>query len=101
MQSVGGDKTFCLTTSGHVAGIVNPPKNRKYSYHFGGDILHGADKFVKTSIETSGSWWPEWMKWCLTRHSPLDAEDTKIPETKYASFKAICEAPGSYVKVSL
>ncbi len=96
MQTVGGDKTFCLTTSGHVAGIVNPPHNRKYSYYFGGDIAHDADKFVETSEETQGSWWPKWMEWWTDRST---AE--KVTEAKYAKWKAISDAPGEYVKVCL
>ena len=98
MQAVGGNKTFCLTTSGHVAGIVNPPHNRKYSYHFGGDIAHGADQFVETSTETQGSWWPKWMAWLIEHHG---TNDKLITETKYVKLKAISKAPGSYVKVSL
>jgi len=96
MQAMGGKKTFCLTTSGHVAGIVNPPHNRKYSYYYGGDITHTPDKFIETSTETQGSWWPKWMEWCKSQ-----TNNTLIPETKYAKFNSISQAPGSYVKVCL
>ena len=96
MQAMGGDKTFCLTTSGHVAGIVNPPKNRKYSYYYGGDIKQTPDQFVETSTETPGSWWPKWQEWWMAQ-----ANDSLASETKYAKFNSISAAPGSYVKVSL
>lgn len=104
MQSVGeslkdkSDKVFCLTASGHVAGIVNPPQNRKYSYYFGGDITQDAEKFIETATETAGSWWPKWLSWWEEKHS-MDSDKNMIPETKYKKFHAISEAPGSYVRV--
>ena len=30
---LGGEKTFILTNGGHVAGIVNPPTNSRYSHY--------------------------------------------------------------------
>lgn len=38
MKLINGDKIFCLTDSGHVAGVVNPPKTTKYNYRLNDDL---------------------------------------------------------------
>ena len=32
VKLLNGHKIFCLTDSGHVAGVVNPPASAKYNY---------------------------------------------------------------------
>lgn len=89
---LGGDKTFCLTDAGHVAGVVNPADNTKYSYLIGSDINQDYRAWLKTAKSGQGSWWNPWKEW-LTKYS-----NDLGKSIDYNSLKAIEEAPGSYVK---
>lgn len=62
---LGGDLTFVLSGSGHIAGIVNPPAKKKYYYLTGGDIRGAANASAwRESCEReTGSWWPKWGEW--------------------------------------
>lgn len=95
MKLVNGEKVFCLSASGHVAGVVNPPKQAKYSYWSSTKIYDTPDEWLSNSTESIGSWWSEWIKW-LQKHS-----GTIIDTHSYENKKAIEHAPGSYVKSTL
>ena len=92
----GGKVTFVLTGSGHIAGVINPPSRNKYQYWTGpapkGDRY--AAWFEKAK-EHPGSWWPHWQAWI----EPKD--DRRVPADRPGGkpFKAIEDAPGSYVRV--
>jgi polyhydroxyalkanoate synthase len=89
---LGGDKTFCLTDAGHVAGVVNPADNTKYSYLIGADINQDYRAWLKNAKSGQGSWWNPWKEWLTKYSSDLGKS------IDYNSLKAIEEAPGSYVK---
>ncbi|CAN1722089.1 Poly(3-hydroxyalkanoate) polymerase subunit PhaC [Hyphomicrobium sp. 1Nfss2.1] len=94
-QKLGGDVTFVLSGSGHIAGVVNPPAKVKYQYWTDGK--HGAkslDQWLTTAKEHPGSWWPLWAEW-LNEHSG----DWTVPREPGEHQGAIEDAPGSYVKV--
>ncbi|MEY3196644.1 MAG: Poly(3-hydroxyalkanoate) synthetase [Pseudomonadota bacterium] len=97
MQAVGGNKTLCVATSGHVAGIVNPPSHRKYSYFINGDISSTPEQFMDTAIEVKGSWWSCWLEWWKDKSS----NNELVEEKKYAFLNTISPAPGEYVKVRI
>jgi polyhydroxyalkanoate synthase len=88
---LGGDVTFTLAGSGHIAGIVNPPSKNKYGYWTNNKLPNGADEWLVGAKQFEGSWWTDWYKW-LARHG-----GTKVPARKIK--KPIENAPGSYVKV--
>jgi len=92
---LGGKKIFCLSASGHVAGVVNPPHQNKYSYWSSSDVTDNPDEWLANSTENMGSWWGAWLDW-QERHS-----GDVIEEVTYAKLKQIEPAPGSYVKVSI
>jgi len=48
-QLLGGDSRFVLSTSGHIAAIVNPPGNPKASYRVGDEKLADAGQWMQTS----------------------------------------------------
>lgn len=48
-EIVGGDSGFILSTSGHIAAIVNPPGNPKASYRGGDEKLADAGQWMRTS----------------------------------------------------
>jgi polyhydroxyalkanoate synthase len=92
----GGDVTFVLAGSGHIAGVVNPPVRQKYQYWTGpkpvGDRY---DEWLKAAAEHPGSWWPHWHAW-------IEAQDaTRVPARPVGNkkYRPIEDAPGSYVRV--
>ena len=88
-QYLNGKKTFVLTGSGHIAGVVNPPQNKKYSYQV---VENPCNKlcFQQESPETiKGSWWPHWQHWLTT------LSDKKIQAMPIQG--GIVDAPGTYV----
>jgi polyhydroxyalkanoate synthase len=97
MQVVGGEKVFCLTASGHVAGVINPPHNRKYSYWVGKNNNLEPEKYLEDSVETQGSWWEYWGEWIKQKSGKIITTTTN---KKYKKLGQIEPAPGSYVKVS-
>lgn len=91
MKLLGGEKEFCLSGSGHVAGIINPVNQNKYSYWTKG-LGASPDKWISSAKETPGSWWPHWLKWQLKYSGHL------LEEKAYNEIKALENAPGEYVK---
>jgi polyhydroxyalkanoate synthase len=91
-QYFGGNVTFVLSGSGHVAGVVNPPSRQKYQYWTGpapkGDAY---EAWAKKAKEHHGSWWPHWQKWIE------GIDDTRVKARQIG--KGIEPAPGSYVRV--
>jgi polyhydroxyalkanoate synthase len=95
-QYFGGDVSFVLAGSGHIAGVVNPPGKPKYQYWTGGQP-GGTDvgAWLAKATEHPGSWWPNWLAW-LKSH---DTEMAPAREIGGGKFEPIEDAPGSFVKV--
>jgi len=98
-QTFGGKNRFVLAGSGHIAGVVNPPDAKKYCHWTNDDLPATFEEWMAGATEHPGSWWPDWQKWLKSRSGPkvparIPGED-KDGEGKY---KAIEDAPGSYVK---
>lgn len=87
-----GDKTFCLTDAGHVAGIVNPADNKKYSYYINKKIDNLADEWLLNAEKIQGSWWNYWKKWLINHNKKLEKS------INYENLPFIEKAPGSYVQ---
>lgn len=94
IQQMGSrDKTFIMTQSGHIAGIVNPPTKNKYGHYTNPDMkLDHADWRTGADF-TEGSWWPLWGAW-LKKRSGRQVEP-RIPGD--STHPALCDAPGTYV----
>ncbi|TCO70877.1 PHA/PHB synthase family protein [Rhodovulum euryhalinum] len=89
------DKTFILSQSGHIAGIVNPPAKRKYG-HYTNDAPTKdmtAEVWRAGAEFHEGSWWPRWEAW-LSRRSGKQVP-ARIPGE--GPLQALCDAPGTYV----
>jgi polyhydroxyalkanoate synthase subunit PhaC len=93
-QHLGGDCTFMLAGSGHIAGVVNPPALKKYQYWTNDDLNHGFEGFLKGAKEHPGSWWPYWVEWLAPQSGKKVA--ARVPGA--GPLPAIEEAPGRYVK---
>ncbi len=96
-QLLGGETTFVLSTSGHIASMVNPPTNPKSSFQTApAEAGHPADPSAwLTGAQTvSGSWWPHYSAWLAMRSGA--ARDSRLrPGRK--GFPVLAEAPGTYV----
>lgn len=93
----GGETEFVLSGSGHIAGVVNPPAKKKYFYMTGGKTrgVDDLEHWKETATQHDGSWWPYWDKWVRS----LDDDQVKARKVgSTAKYKAIEDAPGSYVK---
>jgi polyhydroxyalkanoate synthase subunit PhaC len=90
----GGDTKFVLSSSGHIAGVVNHPDAKKYQHWTGGKITQTGAEWLETAEEAPGSWWPYWWDWL----KPKSGAKKKAVEPKDMGLGA---APGNYVKVRL
>ena len=62
-QLLGGDSRFVLSTSGHIAALVNPPGNPKATYQAGGASPASPTDWLETAQTERGSWWPDLLAW--------------------------------------
>jgi len=92
-QLYSGSVKFCLSGSGHIAGVVNPPSAEKYGYWTNSRNPKSPDGWLKGATQHTGSWWPEWKKW-LGRYSGGKVP-ARVPGD--GGLKPLEEAPGSYV----
>ncbi|USD42744.1 class I poly(R)-hydroxyalkanoic acid synthase [Vibrio sp. SCSIO 43135] len=91
----GGNKTFVLGESGHIAGIVNHPAKNKYGYWLNDNLDDSAEEWLANASHKEGSWWTHWHQWLLS----FNAEEQVEPFTQGSEqFPVIGPAPGSYVK---
>ncbi len=91
-----GAVKFVLSGSGHIAGIVNPPAAKKYGYWTNSDTPPNPDEWLGGAEKHEGSWWPDWDKWAKKHTGKKDVPARKPGKGK---LKALCNAPGEYVKV--
>jgi polyhydroxyalkanoate synthase len=86
-------KTFILSESGHIAGIVNPPSKNKYGHHLNKAMPAAAEDWLDGAERKDGSWWPHWEGWLKRRSG------SKVPARTPgdANHPSLADAPGTYV----
>jgi len=84
---------FVLASSGHIAGVINPPEDNKGKYFTDGTLGKGPEHWLATARIGEGSWWPEWVKW-LTKRS---GEEVKALDCPVSKKYDLGDAPGTYV----
>jgi len=96
----GSPVRFIVGGSGHIAGVVNPPRADKPKYQYWTNDTEKADwpetvgEWLEGAEETPGSWWPDYDKW-LSKKS-----GKKVPAREPGAVLGVIEdAPGSYVRV--
>ncbi|MDN3652365.1 class I poly(R)-hydroxyalkanoic acid synthase [Thalassotalea ponticola] len=89
MLKLGGDKTFVLGQSGHIAGIINPPGG-KYG-HFTGELCDNADTWFENATLNEGSFWPSWMQWMASISDDQQVAARTLDQS-------LANAPGDYVR---
>ncbi|GAA6158432.1 class I poly(R)-hydroxyalkanoic acid synthase [Ruegeria sp. HU-ET01832] len=96
VQQMGSrSKTFVVSQSGHIAGIVNPPSKKKYGHYTNPDLKADADDWMKEADFHEGSWWPLWEAWLKKR----SGKQIPAREPGDSDHPSLCPAPGSYVLV--
>lgn len=90
-----GKKRFVLGASGHIAGVINPPKANKRSHWINARLPATPEAWLEGATEHPGSWWTDWAQW-LAGHAGKLVPAPKVPGDR--SHKAIEPAPGRYVR---
>ncbi len=89
-----GRSRFVLSTSGHVAAMVNPPGNDKARYQVAKDCPEDPQDWLRRAETCHGSWWSDYAGW-LAEHC---GEEKAAPdEPGGGGLAQICDAPGTYV----
>lgn len=87
------DKTFILSESGHIAGIVNPPTKDKYGHYTNDGPLEDPEGWKQSAQFQKGSWWPHWGAWLAAR----SGKKVAAREPGDSAHPVLAEAPGTYV----
>ncbi len=94
VQQMGSkDKTFILSGSGHIAGIVNPPSKNKYGHYTNPELGLMVDDWQNAADEHEGSWWPKWEAWL----SKKSGKKVAARQAGDGSHPVLGPAPGTYV----
>jgi polyhydroxyalkanoate synthase subunit PhaC len=91
---LGSEPRFVLSTSGHIAAMVNPPGNEKASYQTANNNPPTADEWLESASTQRGTWWEDWIEWLGERSG-----DDKQARKKLGGrgYKPLEKAPGRYV----
>jgi len=93
-QLLGGECRFILSTSGHIAALVNPPTNPKATYQTSKTNPANPEEWLKEAGTEQGSWWPDLLAWLGDR---CGAEKPAPSRFGGGGLKPIVDAPGTYV----
>ncbi|TVZ03550.1 alpha/beta fold hydrolase [Trebonia kvetii] len=91
---LGGQPRFVLSTSGHIAAMVNPPGNEKASYQLAQKCPDDPKEWLRQAETRQGTWWSDYAGW-LTEH--CGEENAAPTELGGSGLSPIGEAPGTYV----
>lgn len=95
---LGGETTFVLGASGHIAGVINPASKNKRSYWTNSKSAKTSEEWLDGAVENKGSWWPHWMEWLKLRSGDPVTARTKLGSKQYPCVEP---APGRYVKARI
>ena len=94
VQQMGSkDKTFILSESGHIAGIVNPPSKNKYDHYTNDALGLTVDDWRAAAEKHDGSWWPRWDAWL----SKKSGKKVAARQPGDSTHPVLGPAPGTYV----
>ena len=93
-QLLDGQSRFVLSTSGHIAALVNPPGNPKATYQAGNTAPASPADWLETAQAAGGSWWPDLLAWLGAR---CGADKPSPAQLGGAGLRPLIDAPGTYV----
>ncbi|HEX7538408.1 MAG TPA: alpha/beta fold hydrolase [Dermatophilaceae bacterium] len=94
-QLFSGDNRFVLSTSGHIAGIVNPP-GPKAKHWTNENLPADPQEWKNNATLQDGTWWEDWATWIATQGGPKVAAPRSLGSKDHPVIEG---APGSYVRV--
>ncbi len=89
----GGAVRYVLASSGHIAGIINPPGGGKGTYWTNEAATETPDGWRAGAQASNGSWWTDWFAWLAGRSGQKAAP----PAMGGERYPPLGDAPGSYV----
>jgi polyhydroxyalkanoate synthase subunit PhaC len=93
-QLLGGNNRFVLSTSGHIAGIVNPPGPK--AKHWTNDATPADPaEWKETAQLQDGTWWQDWTAWIDKQGGASVAAPRRLGSKEHPPIEP---APGSYVR---
>ena len=92
---LGGNTTFVLGASGHIAGAINPASKNRRSYWVNDATAADPDEWLDGAAENKGSWWLHWSEWLAQYGGKQVAARGRLGNAKFAPIEP---APGRYVK---
>jgi polyhydroxyalkanoate synthase subunit PhaC len=88
------DNRYVLSTSGHIAALVNPPGNPKASFRAGPVDVDDPRQWLESAPKSADSWWPDYVSWLAERSGP----EVEAPKTLgEEGLPPLGPAPGNYV----
>jgi len=95
-QLFGGKRRFVLSSSGHIAGIVNPPNPK--AKHWVNDSLPADPHEWKANADlVTATWWQDWAAWIAERGGEMIPAPDHEGSDEYPPIE---KAPGSYVRAT-
>jgi len=96
-QLLGGKTRFVLSSSGHIAALVNPAGNKKSGYQVSDDVTADAESWQGAAPTAQGSWWPDYAGWLGARSGGQVPAPSELGDKRYPVIEP---GPGSYVRAA-
>jgi polyhydroxyalkanoate synthase len=91
---LGGTSRFVLSTSGHIAALVNPPGNPKASYQVNKENPANPSAWLQSAETVQGTWWSDLSPWLADRCGALKPAPVDLGG---GGLRPLAAAPGTYV----
>jgi polyhydroxyalkanoate synthase subunit PhaC len=96
-QLLGGKTRFVLSSSGHIAALVNPAGNKKSGYQVSDEVTADAESWQRAAATKQGSWWPDYASWLEARSGGQVPAPGELGDKRHPVVES---APGSYVRAA-
>jgi polyhydroxyalkanoate synthase subunit PhaC len=94
-QLLGGRNRFVLSTSGHIAGIVNPPSPKAKHWVNEDNLPADPLEWKEGATLHEGTWWEDWATWIDGQGGSMVNAPRKLGSKEHPPIEP---APGSYVR---
>jgi polyhydroxyalkanoate synthase len=93
-QLLGGSTRFVLSTSGHIAALVNPPGNPKASFQINKTNPADSAEWLRGAQTEPGTWWTDISAWLAERSGTMRPAPEELGG---GGLRRLVDAPGTYV----